>query len=266
MAGRGRGGRAAFPEIRHQLRRPKDEVPAPNESHPEVGDTKKEQVQPPLSTENDEIKKLCQHFKYLQASDTNFTKHLTSLRGQIKTDEDADHAAECIYDLGQLGPDQAEVASVIAVQLADLEVGSSKLRSKILSRMQTDFEGFEEKAKSSPNSVLCSTIFLCEFYSRYLINGLPLKPLRVPVWKCLEYMLQSREQYFTKHCLRLIRAKGAFLMKHNPDEVESFLVHLRDLILEGAVEKTTRSLALETLEFILRDLMPLKTKNSPPPL
>ncbi|CAN7982808.1 unnamed protein product [Ixodes hexagonus] len=274
MAGRGRSGRAAFPEIRHQLRRPKDEVPPQNESHPGVGDVKKEQAQPPISTviatgvEDDDIKKLCQQFKYLQASDTNFTKHLASLRGQIKTEEDVAHVAECIYDLGRLGPDQAEVASVVAVELADIEIGSSrKLRFKILSLMQRDFEGFEEKAKSSPDSVLCSTIFLCEFYTRYLLfGGEPLEPLREPLWKYFEFMLQSRKQYFTKHCLRLVRAKGAFLRRHDPNGLESFLVHLRELILEGDVERTTRSATLETLEFILREVMPPKTKDSHPPL
>lgn len=52
-----------------------------------------------------------------------------------------EHAARYIYELGQLGPDQAEVASRVAVRLADVALDGVKLRRHLLLRMQTDFEG-----------------------------------------------------------------------------------------------------------------------------
>lgn len=64
--------------------------------------------------------------------------------------------------------------------------------------------GFEQKAESSPQAFLSNAIFLCEFYTRYLLQGKPVNPLRVPVWKYLEYMLESRKPFFLSHCFRLV--------------------------------------------------------------
>lgn len=257
MAGRGRGSRAAFPEVRHQLRRPKDDSPQ-IESAP-AGDSSEKEPQVSSLTENDDIKKLCGQFKYLEASDTDFQKHLSSLKQKLETKEDLEHAARYIYELGQLGPDQAEVASRVAVRLADVALDGVKLRRHLLLRMQTDFEALKERSQSSPDSVLFSAIFLCEFYSGYHIMGTePLNSLRVPVWEYLKFMLLSRKPYYVKHCLRLMNSKGAFFVKHCSKELEAFLVHIREFVLDEEIDRTSRSSALETLEHICRELLPLR--------
>lgn len=66
------------------------------------------------------------------------------------------------------------------------------------------FTGFEEKAVSSPQAVLCNAILLCGFYTRCLLHGKPINPLRAPTWKYLTYMLESRKQLFLKHCFQLV--------------------------------------------------------------
>ncbi|XP_065283425.1 uncharacterized protein [Dermacentor albipictus] len=266
MAGRGRG-RAAFPEVRHQLRRPKEE---PEEAGPvgPGGDAKPtgENEQPPPSTpisavpnkqENDEIKKLCTQFKYLQASDAAFAKHLSLLTEKLKTPHDMDNAVNAMYELCLLGPDQAEVTCQAIVQLCHVEIDGCKLRTKVLTRMQQEFEGFEQKAESSPQAFLSNAIFLCEFYTRYLLQGKPVNPLRVPVWKYLEYMLESRKPFFLSHCFRLVQNKIGFFVKHNRSELEAnFLTRLREVILDEKVPKMHRSSALETLEHALKELTP----------
>lgn len=263
MAGRGRG-RAAFPEVRHQLRRPKEE---PEDAGPvgPGGDTKPaENEQPPPSTpisaapskqENDEIKKLCTQFKYLQASDAAFAKHLSVLTGKLKTPHDIDDVVNAMYELCLLGPDQAEVTCEAIAQLCDVEIDGCKLRTKVLMRMQQEFEGFEKKADSSPQAFLSNTIFLCEFYTRYLLLGKPVNRLKVPLWKCLEHMLESRKPFLLSHCFRLVQSKIGFFVQHNQPELEAnFLTKLREVILDEKVPKTHRSSALETLEHALKEL------------
>lgn len=260
MAGRGRG-RAAFPEVRHQLRRPKEE---PEDVVGPGGDTKPDenkQPQPsspitaaPAKQEN-EIRGLCSQFKYLQASDTNFDKAISAITEKLKAPSDIDDVVNAMYEICLLGPDQAEGTCHAITQLSHVEIDGCKLRNKVLTRMQQEFEEFEEKAESSPQAFLSNTIFLCEFYTRYLLQGKPVNPLRVPVWRYLEYMLGSRKPFFLNYCFRLVQSKVSFFVKHNRPELEgTFLTKLREVVLDEKVPKTHRSSALETLELILKEL------------
>uniref|UniRef100_G3MPG0 MIF4G domain-containing protein n=1 Tax=Amblyomma maculatum TaxID=34609 RepID=G3MPG0_AMBMU len=259
MAGRGRGTRAAFPEVRHQLRRPKDDceksvIPGPGGDASPDGNTPLPPA--PVKEENDEIKKLCTQFKYLDATDPNFSKHLTLLTSKLTSSKDVEDTVNTMYELCLLGPEQAEVTCQALVQLCNVEVDGVKLRSKVLTKMQHEFEGFEEKAESSPQLVISNAIFLCEFYTRYLVQGKPVNPLRGPLWKYLEFMLQSRKPYFISHCLRLVQNKMGFFVTHNRPELESdYLKLLRDVVLDEKVQKVHRSLALDTLECALKALM-----------
>lgn len=260
MAGRGRG-RATFPEVRHQLRRPKEE---PEDLVGPGVDTKPdENKQPPAASptttapakQENEIKGLCSQFKYMQTSDPNFDKAVSTLTEKLKTPSDIDDAVNAMYEISLLAPDLAERTCQAITQLSHIEIDGCKLRNKVLTRMQQEFEGFEQKAETSPQAFLSNTIFLCEFYTRYLLQGKPVNPLRVPVWKYLEYMLDSRKPFFLNHCFRLVQSKVGFFVKHNRPELEgNFLTKLREVILDEKVPKAHRSSALETLELILKEL------------
>ncbi|KAL3205140.1 hypothetical protein MRX96_040895 [Rhipicephalus microplus] len=260
MAGRGRG-KAAFPEVRHQLRRPKED---PEDTAEPKGDSKRdENKQQPPSTPVDaapvkvekEIRGLCSQFKYLQASDSNFDKALSAVNEKLKTSKDIDDVVNSMYEICLLGPDQALGTCQAMTRLSNVEIDGCKLRTKLLTRLQQEFEGFEEKAESSPQAFLSNTVFLCEYYTQYLLHGAPVNSLKAPVWRYLEFMLQSRKPYFLNQCFRLVQSKVGFFMKHSRPELEgNFLTKLREVVLDEKVPKTHRSFGLETLELILKEL------------
>ncbi|KAK8786706.1 hypothetical protein V5799_023517 [Amblyomma americanum] len=259
MAGRGRGSRAAFPEVRHQLRRPKDDCEQSTVTAGPGGDANPDGNAPlpptPAKEENDEIKKLCAQFKYLHTSDPTFSKHLAVLTDKLKSPKDMEDAVNTMYELCLLGPDQAEVTCHALVQLCNVEIDGVKLRSKILTKMQHEFEGFEEKAESSPQTIISNAIFLCEFYTLYLVQGKPVNPLRGPLWKYLSFMLESRKPYFLSHCFRLVQTKIGFFVKHNRPELEGdYIKKLKDAVLDEKVQKMHRSSALDTLECVWKAL------------
>ncbi|KAH9368795.1 uncharacterized protein LOC144178510 [Haemaphysalis longicornis] len=260
MAGRGRG-RAAFPEVRHQLRRPKDGDEASTAIGPD-GDAKPVISKPespilpkakvPVQ-EDGVIRGVCLQFQNLTFGDSQYPILLGLLLDKVKLQKDVDEVANGMYEVCQLGPEQAEVACRALVFMAEMEVDGYKLRTKLLTRMQLEFEGFEEKAVSSPQAVLCNAILLCGFYTRCLLHGKPINPLRAPTWKYLTYMLESRKQLFLKHCFQLLKSRVKFFVRHNPQELEEFLLKLQDLVLDEKEPKEMRSEALDILKCIWQE-------------
>ncbi|XP_064471681.1 uncharacterized protein LOC135385956 [Ornithodoros turicata] len=150
MAGRGRGkvAIAAFPEVRHQLRRPKEELLAVNGStttNSSVDGTPQKTTDD--TPDSEDLKKLCFRLKYLlSSSDSDFPKTIGAVKVAVKTKNDARSASEYMHELSQLGADQAKITALAFVALADWEIEGSKFRKFLLDKMQADFEGFKEKS------------------------------------------------------------------------------------------------------------------------
>lgn len=257
MAGRGRG-RAAFPEVRHQLRRPKDGDDANTAVGPD-GDAKpliskpESPILPKAKVpvqEDGVIRGICLQFREVKFGDSQYPILIGLLLDKVKVQKDVDEVASGMYEVCQSGPQQAEVACCALVVMATMEVDGYKLRTKLLTRMQLEFEGFEEKAVSSPQTVLCNAILLCGYYTRCLLQGKPINPLRAPTWKYLTYMLESRKQLFLKHCCHLLKNRINFFVQHNSQDLEEFLPKLQDLVLDEKEPKEMRSEALDTLKCI----------------
>lgn len=259
MAGRGRG-RAAFPEVRHQLRRPKDDdEKKENTAAGPEGDAKPEICEPESQTpvrtvvppEDGVLKGICMQLKGVKGGSSDFLKLVGLIVDKAKTKKDVDEVENGIYEVSQSGPEQAEVASQAFAALSDLEVDRYKLRTKLLTRMQLEFEEFEEKAKPSPLSLVCSAIFLCGFYTRYRLHGKPIKPLGTPVWKYIMYMLESREQFYLNQCFELVKSKIKFFLQYNRKEIEElFLPKVQEILLDPKTVKEIQSSALDTMKCI----------------
>lgn len=253
MAGRGRG-RAAFPEVRHQLRRPKDDdEKKENTAAGPEGDAKPEIREPesptPTTPEDSLLRGICMQLKGVKGGSSDFLRLVGLIVGKAKTQKDVDEVANGIYDLSRLGPEQAEVASQAFAALSDLEVDGYKLRTKLLMRMQREFEEFEEKAKPSPQWVVCSAVFLCGFYARYRLQGQPIRPLGTPVWEYVMYMLETRDQFCVEQCFVLMKSKIKFFAQHNRKEVEEkFLPKVQEILMDQKTVTEIRLSALETMK------------------
>ncbi|XP_064645322.1 MIF4G domain-containing protein B-like [Lineus longissimus] len=239
--GRGRGGLKATllgQSSAGQLRKPGENTPKIT-----VKDTPKEPPKRDLADElSNKIKTLALEPKPADLDELQrISKEYSTDRKKIE------EIAQIIYDRCLGDAEFSVTGADLCQKLTEIEADQVKFRSCILKLIQRDFKEKENIQKESKSKFICFTSILCQLFGHIKINDVPMVPLVVPVFDCLDMLLEGGGDEIESFNMQ-IQSIGILLEKYNPARMKNTLQTLRTKVISSSSSARQRCLLLEVLE------------------
>lgn len=201
---------------------------------------------------------------YLEGLTLNLTEDnledIMTLSQSMSTEDHLKNVAKRLYEKSLRDQEFAKYGACICDRLSNVEVQGSKFRNVILKFVQEDFKAKDETRRSDNKRYLGFVSFLCQVFGNVrLATGDTMKPLVVPVYDCLEQILNDQSSNEDEYeCFSIqLQSIGKDLELQDQPRMSLMLDQVRTRIIKDGLTARGRCTLLELLECGSRGWKPL---------